>query len=86
MPGYHGTGASLVRALAGLLCGPLGLVPGTVAYKPDRFDTAGQIAGQVVYDLGGGGLPCRGGSLPIELDPEETIEWILRHDPQTRPA
>ncbi|HBP5437407.1 TPA: TolC family protein, partial [Pseudomonas aeruginosa] len=49
-----------MRALAGLLCGLLGLVPGAAAYEPDVFGTAGQVAGQAVYDLGGSGLPCRG--------------------------
>ncbi len=48
-----------MRALAGLLCGLLGLVPGAAAYEPDVFGTAGQVAGQAVYDLGGSGLPCR---------------------------
>ncbi|HHM5104099.1 hypothetical protein ACSEPX_29235, partial [Pseudomonas aeruginosa] len=40
-----------MRALAGLLCGLLGLVPGAAAYEPDVFGTAGQVAGQAVYDL-----------------------------------
>lgn len=53
-----------MRALAGLLCGLLGLVPGAAAYEPDVFGTAGQVAGQAVYDLGGSGLPCRGGPPP----------------------
>ncbi len=38
-----------MRALAGLLCGLLGLVPGAAAYEPDVFGTAGQVAGQAVY-------------------------------------
>ncbi|MGV8187524.1 hypothetical protein ACV33G_20600, partial [Pseudomonas aeruginosa] len=42
-----------MRALAGLLCGLLGLVPGAAAYEPDVFGTAGQVAGQV---LGVGGF------------------------------
>ncbi|RKF96403.1 hypothetical protein CKA48_32370, partial [Pseudomonas aeruginosa] len=42
-----------MRALAGLLCGLLGLVPGAAAYEPDVFGTAGQVAGQAA--LGGGG-------------------------------
>lgn len=53
-----------MRALAGLLCGLLGLVPGAAAYEPDVFGTTGQVAGQAVYDLGGSGLPCRGGPPP----------------------
>ncbi|MCV6098291.1 hypothetical protein OFL34_29585, partial [Pseudomonas aeruginosa] len=73
-----------MRALAGLLCGLLGLVPGAAAYEPDVFGTAGQVAGQAVYDLGGSGLPCRGGPPPTELSLEEAIERILCHDPQTR--
>lgn len=73
-------------ALAGLLCGLLGLVPGAAAYEPDVFGTAGQVAGQAVYDLGGSGLPCRGGPPPAELSLEEAIERILCHDPQTRLA
>ncbi|HGS8062282.1 TPA: TolC family protein, partial [Pseudomonas aeruginosa] len=36
-----------MRALAGLLCGLLGLVSGAAAYEPDVFGTAGQVAGQV---------------------------------------
>ncbi len=56
-----------MRAFAGLLCGLLGLVPGAAAYEPDVFGTAGQVAGQAVYDLGGSGLPCRGGPPPTEL-------------------
>ncbi|WP_413783908.1 hypothetical protein, partial [Pseudomonas aeruginosa] len=44
----------------------------------------GQVAGQAVYDLGGSGLPCRGGPPPTELSLEEAIERILCHDPQTR--
>lgn len=75
-----------MRALAGLLCGLLGLVPGAAAYEPDVFGTAGQVAGQAVYDLGGSGLPCRGGPPPTELSLEEAIERILCHDPQTRLA
>ncbi|HDQ4463493.1 TPA: TolC family protein [Pseudomonas aeruginosa] len=39
-----------MRALAGLLCGLLGLVPGAAAYEPDVFGTAGQVAGQAYYD------------------------------------
>ncbi len=50
------------------------------------FGTAGQVAGQAVYDLGGSGLPCRGGPPPTELSLEEAIERILCHDPQTRLA
>ncbi|MBG6327584.1 TolC family protein, partial [Pseudomonas aeruginosa] len=73
-----------MRALAGLLCGLLGLVPGAAAYEPDVFGTTGQVAGQAVYDLGGSGLPCRGGPPPTELSLEEAIERILCHDPQTR--
>ncbi|MGV8352475.1 hypothetical protein ACV33E_29945, partial [Pseudomonas aeruginosa] len=46
------------------------------AYKPDVFGTAGQVAGQAVYDLGGSGLPCRGGPPPTELSLEEAIERI----------
>ncbi|TEI80254.1 hypothetical protein IPC624_32920 [Pseudomonas aeruginosa] len=38
-----------MRALAGLLCGLLGLVPGAAAYEPDVFGTAGQVAGQAVH-------------------------------------
>ncbi|KSQ57571.1 hypothetical protein APB31_13410 [Pseudomonas aeruginosa] len=75
-----------MRALAGLLCGLLGLVPGAAAYEPDVFGTVGQVAGQAVYDLGGSGLPCRGGPPPTELSLEEAIERILCHDPQTRLA
>ncbi|RQH78889.1 hypothetical protein IPC99_03835 [Pseudomonas aeruginosa] len=75
-----------MRALAGLLCGLLGLVSGAAAYEPDVFGTAGQVAGQAVYDLGGSGLPCRGGPPPTELSLEEAIERILCHDPQTRLA
>lgn len=75
-----------MRALAGLLCGLLGLVPGAAAYEPDVFGTAGQVAAQAVYDLGGSGLPCRGGPPPTELSLEEAIERILCHDPQTRLA
>ncbi|EMD2324471.1 TPA: TolC family protein, partial [Pseudomonas aeruginosa] len=75
-----------MRALAGLLCGLLGLVPGAAAYEPDVFGTTGQVAGQAVYDLGGSGLPCRGGPPPTELSLEEAIERILCHDPQTRLA
>ncbi|MCV4350531.1 hypothetical protein OD797_30750, partial [Pseudomonas aeruginosa] len=75
-----------MRAFAGLLCGLLGLVPGAAAYEPDVFGTAGQVAGQAVYDLGGSGLPCRGGPPPTELSLEEAIERILCHDPQTRLA
>ncbi|ERW45510.1 outer membrane protein [Pseudomonas aeruginosa BWHPSA017] len=85
-PGRRGAGAGLMRALAGLLCGLLGLVPGAAAYEPDVFGTAGQVAGQAVYDLGGSGLPCRGGPPPTELSLEEAIERILCHDPQTRLA
>ncbi|MGV8202693.1 hypothetical protein ACV35F_34455, partial [Pseudomonas aeruginosa] len=66
--------------------GLLGLVPGAAAYEPDVFGTAGQVAGQAVYDLGGSGLPCRGGPPPTELSLEEAIERILCHDPQTRLA
>ncbi|HFJ9874635.1 TPA: TolC family protein, partial [Pseudomonas aeruginosa] len=39
-----------MRALAGLLCGLLGLVSGAAAYEPDVFGTAGQVAGQAYYD------------------------------------
>ncbi len=60
--------------------------PGAAAYEPDVFGTTGQVAGQAVYDLGGSGLPCRGGPPPTELSLEEAIERILCHDPQTRLA
>ncbi|MDV6847757.1 TolC family protein, partial [Pseudomonas aeruginosa] len=64
-----------MRALAGLLCGLLGLVPGAAAYEPDVFGTTGQVAGQAVYDLGGSGLPCRGGPPPTEHDPQTRLAW-----------
>lgn len=50
-----------MRALAGLLCGLLGLVPGAAAFEPDVFGTAGQVAGQAVYASAAAVCPAAAG-------------------------